>query len=191
MKKLSAKDFPHTWGWKVAQIEAALRDPTTPAHVREELRALEHAAIEQLENEPGLKLYRANAAMLQAMATQMPLVRDATLDEALGAADAVRSHAAKKAAKKNAGRGRASRYTREFNSWRKRAAQIVARQLPADYNEFRRLKAVYARQIREETGTSATERYLARWLTTNWDAIERAAIELRMVAASKRAGHVH
>ena len=97
---MDAKDFPHTWRWTVAQIKAAERDPKTPHHIRDELRRMTQAALAEMDNAPGLLLYRANKPMLDSMAERMPPVCDATLDEALGAADAVRSDSARKAAAK-------------------------------------------------------------------------------------------
>ena len=95
MTKPTPKDFPHTWGWKIPQIEAALCDPSTPAHILEELRAMERIATEDLKNDPALKLYRAHADLLR----QLPALRGASLDEALDTVQTVRSHAAKKAAR--------------------------------------------------------------------------------------------
>ncbi|MDE3140378.1 MAG: hypothetical protein KGL09_01035 [Pseudomonadota bacterium] len=89
MREQWRKDYPHTWNWTVAQMEAAEADPSTPQHIRDELRAAAEAALDNIEREPGLKLFRDNAPLLQAMAERMASIRDATLDEALGAADAV------------------------------------------------------------------------------------------------------
>ena len=117
---MDAKDFPNTWRWTCGQIKAAERDPKTPQHIRDELRRMAQAvqaemdsardeqqrmlqAVQaEMDSAPGLLLYRANKPMLDAMAEMMPAVCDATLDEALGAADAVRSHSARTAAKAKA-----------------------------------------------------------------------------------------
>lgn len=97
-RKQFQERFPHTWDWTVAQIEAAEADPATPQHIRDELLAWVKLVLNDVENNPGCKLYRANKTLLSKMMQAMPVVRDASLDDALDVADVVHSHHQRRAA---------------------------------------------------------------------------------------------
>ncbi len=155
MPKPSAKDFPHTWWWKIPQIEAALRDPSTPAHILEELRAMERIVTEDLKNAPGVKLYRAHADLLR----QLPALRDANLEEALDTVQTVRSHGAKKAGTNNTG-PRKSRYAAEFPEWE----SVAIATLRADPDAA---NIDIAREIKRRTKTTAALRMITTWCAEN------------------------
>ena len=101
---MDEQDFPTVWRWPISKLCAADADPATPAHIRDELRRFLQAAQAEMDNEPGLLLWRAHQDELESMIKGAPGLADANvpLDEFVDALRAHRSYGSSKAAKAKA-----------------------------------------------------------------------------------------
>ena len=178
---MDAKDFPNTWRWTGAQIEAAERDPKTPQHIRDELQRMAQAAQAEIDSardelrrflqaaqadEPGVLLWRAHQDELESMIKAAPGLADADipLGEFVEALHAHRSYGARKAAAAGAGKPRASRHAPDHPAWLRAAQQAAARH--PDGTSAARKRKITAALV--EVAPGIPRRTLAAFVASRW-----------------------